>query len=78
MERFRRNLNLPKRKTADEIAWGSSGNGARYVSHFRRLLGHIEEKGRKLLLALLGNRRLDDGPTRFRDPRQRDLARAQL
>lgn len=54
--------NLPKRKTADEIAWGSSGNAAaRYVSNFKRLLGHVEEKGRKLLLALLGNWRLDDG-----------------
>ncbi len=52
--------NVPKRKTTDEIAWESSGNGARYVSNFRRRLGHIEEKGRKLLLALLGNWRLDD------------------
>jgi len=44
--------NLPNRKTADEIAWGSSGKDARYLINFRRLLGRIEEKDRKLLLAL--------------------------
>ena len=43
--------NLPKRKTADEIAWGSSGKDARFLTNFRRLLGRIEEKDRKLLLA---------------------------
>lgn len=43
--------NLPKRKTADEIAWGSSGKDARYLSIFRRLLGRIDEKGRKVLMA---------------------------
>jgi transcriptional regulator with XRE-family HTH domain len=43
--------NLPKRKTADEIAWGSSGKDARFLSNFRRLLGRIEEKDRKLLMA---------------------------
>lgn len=43
--------NLSKRKTTDEIAWGSSGKDARYLSHFRRLLGRIEEKDRKLLMA---------------------------
>jgi transcriptional regulator with XRE-family HTH domain len=42
---------LPKRKTADEIAWGSSGKDARYLANFRRLLGRIEEKDRKLLMA---------------------------
>src|SRR5690242_21848091 len=35
--------NLPKRRTADEIAWGSSGKDARFLSNFRRLLGRIEE-----------------------------------
>jgi transcriptional regulator with XRE-family HTH domain len=29
--------NLQKRKTADEIAWGSSGKEARYFSKLRRL-----------------------------------------
>src|SRR5713101_110128 len=32
--------NLPKRKTADEIAWGSSGKDARFLSNLRRFLGH--------------------------------------
>ncbi len=43
--------NLPKRKTADDIAWGSSGKEARFLTNFRRLLGRIEEKDRKLLMA---------------------------
>ena len=43
--------NLPKRKTADEIAWGSSGRDARYLSNFPRLLGRVEEKDRKLLMS---------------------------
>ena len=42
--------NLPKRKTADEIAWGSSGKEARFLAMFRRLLGRIEEGDRRLLL----------------------------
>ena len=43
--------NLPKRRTADEIAWGSSGKDARFLSNFRRLLGRIEETDRKFLMA---------------------------
>ncbi|MGA9884626.1 MAG: helix-turn-helix transcriptional regulator [Candidatus Acidiferrales bacterium] len=43
--------NLPKRKTADEIAWGSFGNDARFLTMFRRLLGRIKETDRKLLMA---------------------------
>jgi len=43
-------LSLPKRNTADDIAWGSMGKEARTLSHFRRLLGRIEEGDRKLLL----------------------------
>ena len=30
--------NLPKRKTADDIAWGGSGKNARLLAKFRRLL----------------------------------------
>src|SRR5712692_1701759 len=30
---------LSKRKTSDEIAWGSSGEDARFLSKLRRLLG---------------------------------------
>jgi transcriptional regulator with XRE-family HTH domain len=43
--------NIAKRKTADDIAWGSSGKEARFLTMFRRLLGRIEEKDRKLLMA---------------------------
>jgi len=43
--------NLPKRKTADDIAWGSAGKDARFLSRFRRLLGNTSDKDRKLLMA---------------------------
>jgi transcriptional regulator with XRE-family HTH domain len=42
--------NLPKRKSADDIAWGSSGKEARQLGRFRRLLGRIDEPNRKLLM----------------------------
>ena len=42
--------NLPKRKSADEIAWGSAGKEARFLTMFRRLLGRIDEGDRRLLL----------------------------
>ncbi|HTR46780.1 MAG TPA: helix-turn-helix transcriptional regulator [Verrucomicrobiae bacterium] len=42
--------NLPKRRSADDIAWGSTGKDARYLGRFRRLLGRIEEGDRRLLL----------------------------
>jgi transcriptional regulator with XRE-family HTH domain len=41
--------NLPKRKTAAEIAWGSSGKEAHFLIRFRRVLGSLEEPDRKLL-----------------------------
>ena len=44
--------NLPKRKTADDIAWGSFGKDARFLSNFRRFLGRVEEKDRRLLMSL--------------------------
>ena len=44
--------NLPKRKTADEIAWGSAGKDARDLTKFRRLLARTTERDRKLLLSL--------------------------
>ena len=42
--------NLPKRKSADEIVWGSAGKEARLLNKFRRLMGRIEEDDRRLLL----------------------------
>jgi transcriptional regulator with XRE-family HTH domain len=42
--------NLPKRKTSDDITWGSTGKDARYLSKLRRLLAKTEEENRKLIL----------------------------
>jgi transcriptional regulator with XRE-family HTH domain len=42
--------NLPDRKTAADIAWGSSGKEARLLFRMRRLLGRVNERDRKLLL----------------------------
>jgi transcriptional regulator with XRE-family HTH domain len=44
--------NLPKRKSSDEIAWGSTGKNARYLNKLRRLLAKSEEEDRKLLLLM--------------------------
>jgi len=43
---------LPKRKTSDEIAWGSSGKDARFLSNLRRLLGKSSEEDRKIILLM--------------------------
>lgn len=42
--------NLPKRKTADDIVWGSAGKEARFLNRFRRILGRLDEGDRRLLL----------------------------
>lgn len=42
--------NLPKRKSSDDIAWGSSGKDARYLNKLRRLLAKAEEGNRKLIM----------------------------
>src|SRR6201998_4566533 len=44
--------NLPKRKSADDIAWGSSGKEARLLAKFRRLLSHMQEGDRGLILSM--------------------------
>src|SRR6266851_5463544 len=44
--------NLPKLKSSDENAWGSSGKDARYLSKLRRLLGKTNEQDRKIILSL--------------------------
>jgi transcriptional regulator with XRE-family HTH domain len=43
--------NLLKRKTADDIAWGSSGKQALYLHKLRKCLGKVGEADRKLLLS---------------------------
>jgi transcriptional regulator with XRE-family HTH domain len=44
--------NLPKRRSSDNIAWGSSGKDARYLNKLRRLLGKSDEHNRKLVLLM--------------------------
>ena len=40
---------LPRRRSGDDIVWGSAGKDARALTRFRRLLGKIAEPDRKLL-----------------------------
>lgn len=42
--------NLPKRKSGDDIAWGSAGKDARYLNKLRRALAKAEDKDRKLVM----------------------------
>ena len=42
-------LNLPKRKTAADIAWGSKGKDARMLAKFCRLFSRTNEGDLKLL-----------------------------
>ncbi len=44
--------NLAKRRTADDIVWGSSGKDSRYFMKFRQQLGKMDESDRQLLLFL--------------------------
>ncbi len=44
--------NLPKRKTADDIAWGSSGKQAVYLHKLRRCLSKANDADRKLILVM--------------------------
>ena len=42
--------NLPKRKSANDIAWGSSGRDARVLSQFGRHLSRMDDGDKRLLL----------------------------
>jgi len=44
--------NLPKLKSSEENAWGSSGKDARYLSKLRRSLGKANEQDRKIILLM--------------------------
>ena len=44
--------NLLKRKTAGELAWGSSGRDARMLTKFRRLLGKASKVDQQLLFSI--------------------------
>ena len=41
---------LPKRKSSDEDAWGSSGKDGRFLSKLRRLLGKADANDHKLVM----------------------------
>lgn len=45
--------NLIKRKSSDDLAWGSSGKDAKFLNKLRRLLGKANEDDRKLILYTL-------------------------
>jgi len=62
--------NLPKRRTSDDIVWGSSRKEARLLTQFQRLLGRVNEKDRSLLLFMA--QRL----ARQNQSRSRSLARS--
>jgi transcriptional regulator with XRE-family HTH domain len=42
--------NLPKCKSSDDIAWGSSGKNARFLDKLCRLLGKADDEDRKLVM----------------------------
>src|SRR5208282_1645525 len=42
--------NLPKRKSTDDILWGSTGKDSRWLHKLRHLLGRTEESDRKILM----------------------------
>lgn len=44
--------NLLKRKTSNDIMWGSSGKQATYLHKLRKCLGKAEEADRKLIMAM--------------------------
>jgi transcriptional regulator with XRE-family HTH domain len=44
--------NLPKRRSAGEIAWGSSGKDARVLRKFRLLLGKTNKNDQQLLFSI--------------------------
>jgi transcriptional regulator with XRE-family HTH domain len=44
--------NLLKRKTADEIVWGSSGKQAAHLHKLRRCLAKADEADRKLIMVM--------------------------
>jgi transcriptional regulator with XRE-family HTH domain len=45
--------NLLKRKSSDDIAWGSSGKDAKFLNQLRCLLGKANEQDRKLILCTI-------------------------
>ena len=54
---------LPKHRTKDDAAWGSSGKEARILALFRRELGRMGEYDQRLLLSL-AKKMAQKGPVR--------------
>ena len=44
--------NIPKRKSADDILWGTAGKEARVLANFRLCLSKSDERNRNLLMFL--------------------------
>jgi transcriptional regulator with XRE-family HTH domain len=44
--------NLPKRKTADNLAWGSKGRDARLLAQFCRLFSRMEKSDLGMVLSM--------------------------
>ena len=44
--------NLLKRKTSDDIAWGSAGKQATYLHKLRKCLGKADDADRKLIMVM--------------------------
>ena len=42
--------NLPKRRSADDVAWGNSGKNAQLLGKFRRLLSKTNDADKKVLM----------------------------
>jgi transcriptional regulator with XRE-family HTH domain len=45
--------NLPKRKTAGDVAWGSSGKEARLLAKFCRQFSRMEERNRRMWMFMI-------------------------
>ena len=45
--------NLPKRKSADDIVWGSTGQDARRLVKFSRLFGRMKQDDRGLVMFIV-------------------------
>jgi transcriptional regulator with XRE-family HTH domain len=46
-------LNLPMHKSADNLAWGTSGRDARWLAKFRSVIARLGESDRKLLMFMV-------------------------
>ena len=44
--------NLPKRKTSDDIVWGSSGKQATYLHQLRKSLSNTNDADRKIIMVM--------------------------